>query len=250
MKKRGSTLWLAVFGVAALMSGCVKMEEEFTIKPDGSGTVSLKYSIAEQSISQIHAMRVLTVELAAAQAPSTNKPEVVPDGFDRYLFDPVDNDLRALLRSYASYGVTAEKVEVRTHDARREVEIKADFKDLAQLSKTGLFKQYGFKLSRLQNGQYQLFRAAVTNDPEALAVFSDPESLRQVTPLLSGFNVSLNVRVPGKIIKSSAPERGVTPYSATWVFDFDREPKAFVDLQRQEFNVIFEAGNVRLPEIR
>jgi hypothetical protein len=240
-------LWLAAFGVAALMSGCVKMEEEFTIKPDGSGSISLKYSIAEQSISQIHAMRMLTTELASVQ-PGT--ATVAPAGFDRYLFDPVDGDLRALLRTYEPYGVTVEKVEVRTRNARREVEIKAKFKDLAQLSKTEIFRQYGFRLSRNQNMQYELFRAAVTNDPEAAAVFSDPDSVRQVTPLLSGFSVSLNVRVPGKIIRSSAPQRTVTPYSATWVFDFDREPRAFLDLQRQVFSVTFEAGNVRLPEIR
>ena len=248
MKKCRSVLWLAAVGAAALMSGCVKMEEEFAIKPDGSGTLSLKYSIAEETISQIHAMRVLTTELATAQPQ--DKPAVVPGGFDRYLFDPVDGDLRALLRSYEPYGVTAEKVEVRTRNARREVEIKASFKDLAQLSKTEFFKQYGFKLGRNQSSQYVLSRAAVTNDPEALAVFSDPESVRQVTPLLSGFDVSLNVRVPGRIIKSSAPQRTMTPYSATWVFDFDSEPKAFVNLQRQDFSVTFEAGNVRLPEIR
>ena len=82
MKRCGSMLWLAAFGVAARMSGCVKMEEEFTIKPDGSGSISLKYSIAEQSISQIHAMRVLTTELAAVQPPQAGAAAVAPGGFE------------------------------------------------------------------------------------------------------------------------------------------------------------------------
>ena len=235
---------LLLSGALALLAGCVKMEEVLTLKADGGGTLELKYSVAEETISRIEAMRRLAADLEAAAGQKPPAPTACD--YSRLLLNPRQADIESKLKEFEAFGVNTERLEVKTRDARRQVEIRVRFGSLAELAKTDFFQSYGFSLTRRKDGKYRLYREAHVKTP--LPKNDDPEVIKTMTPMLEGFNVLLTLHTPGRVVSANAPVR--SSYSVTWRYDFDRNPNALAALENQEFEVVFEEEESRLPDIK
>jgi hypothetical protein len=69
-----------------------------------------------------------------------------------------------------------------------------------------------------------------------------------LTPLLNGFLVSFTVNSPTKILRTTAPITGA--YSASWRFDFSRDPNALIAMQNQRFQLVIEGEGITLPKVQ
>ena len=237
-------------GIAAaallLSCGCLKFEQQLTLKEDGSGTLEISYSLAEQTVAQVEAMNKLRRELVAAAG--TNAPTARPAGFDSFLFNPQKGEIVTKLKEYEPRGIVVEKMELKSLDIRRNVNIKIRFNSLAEFAKTDFFQAFGFSVTKDAQGNYVLERPPSHQTPAVRPDMSDPETLRVLSPLLNGFSVSFTVNSPARILRTTAPI--TTPYSASWRFDFDRDPDALMAMQSQCFQLVVDGNAIKLPEIQ
>lgn len=238
--------WLRAALLAGILglAGCVKLEEDLTIRADGSGTLDLNFSVSEDTIGQIEAMRRLArdLESASSQAP----PPTATYDFSRLLLNPVLGEIEGKLAEYTAHGVAVEKLELKSREAGREARIRVRFKSLAEAARTDFFRQYGFSLSRQKDGSYRIHRGPHLKEP--VATGEDPDADRTLTPLMAGFRVSLTVHTPSAVRSASTPNRSL--YAATWSYEFDKNPNALSALQAQDFDLIFEGEDVKLPDIQ
>lgn len=230
-----------------LATGCIKLQEELIIKDNGSGTLELNYSIAEQMVTQIQAMNKLRAELDARAASNVVQKASTTD-WTRLLFDPQKDELAARLKEYEPLGITTEKVEIKSRDIRRTVNVKVRFNSLDGLIKTEFFREFGFSITKHPSGAYIFERAAATGTETVRPDFSNPDTARMVNPLMSGFNVSLSISTPGRIIETTGATAG--PYTTTWTYDYDQNPNALAALRNQRFRVAFDGTGLVLPEVK
>lgn len=235
-----------------LSAGCLKFEGQLSLKENGAGTLELTYSVAEQTVTQIEAMHKLRRELEAAASTNgtaiTNVPNQKAAGFDRYLFNPQKAEILEKLKEYEPLGIVVEKMELKSVDVRRNVNIKVRFDSLASLAKTDFFQQFGFSVTKDAQDNYVLERFPSSPPQETRPDMSDPEIVRTLTPLLNGFSVAFTVNTPVRIVRTTAPI--TTPYSSTWRFDFDRDPSAVIALQNQRFQLVMDGRGMKLPEVQ
>jgi len=240
------TVQLVFLSLLVVSAGCIKVDQKLTIREDGRGSLALDYSISEQSITQIKAMFKLRDQLAELSG-ETSPP--VPVSEESLLFlNPDEKAIGRKMKSYEELGIHVEKLKVRTVNAWRHVEMQARFDDLANLAKADFFSDYGFSLSKDANGNYLLSRPRMEAAGDAASDYLGKNTVELLTPILSGFNVVLSVTTPGIILDTNAPRKST--YSAAWIFDFNRNPNAFLGLQRQDFRIVFSGKDISLPEIR
>jgi hypothetical protein len=237
--------FLAVL-VLAVCAGCVKVDQDLIINEDGTGSFDLAYSVSETTVQQVEAMRKLQKDLDEAAGRAAPAPRGTD--FTRLLFNPILDEVRAKLKEYEKSGISIEKLEVKSRDARRNVEIKLQFDSLAKVADTDFFKQFGFSLTKEANGRYVIDRPPQVSELPGGIRFDDPQVVKILAPLLEGFSVTVGVRTPGKILSTSATIRG--PFTAGWRYEFDRTPTALTDLLTQRFAVVFDGKGCNLPELR
>jgi hypothetical protein len=239
---------VAVFvlgAVSLVVAGCIQVDQTVTLSPDGSGTLEASYSVADQAVEQLHAMRKLTQQMAAAAGEA--ETEIKENELAYLLLDPTKEGLEQEINKYRKYGVTTEELKVESRNARKYVTLKLRFKNLAEFAKSDVFQTYGFSLNKNTQGDYVLDRPASFAAGAAETDFSSPEMVRLLTPMLGGFNVIVKVRPPGGILKTNAHRS--SQYMATWSFDFDRDSNALMALQKQRMVILFDGRGLDLPKI-
>lgn len=240
-------LRLALLGlVLCTTTGCPKLAQTLTLTETGSGSFEVSYSIPEQAIDQLKAMASLHRQMVAA----SGQPFETDQGYeDAYLFlDPDEDALRAKIGKYKANGVEIEQMNVQTRNAWRQVHLKIRFRDIGELAETDFFNDYGFSLYKSPKGNYVLYREAPEAEHEYPTNLDDPKISRSLTPILGGFNVTVHVNTPTQILKTNAQRH--TAHTASWQFDYDRDPNAFVYLQKQTFMIVFDGRGLSLPQIK
>ena len=231
--------------VLLLLSGCIQTEHTLNLRSDGTASYSLKYSISEQAIVQFHAIDKLQSQLAEANGEPSPKPAIDP--LIQLFMDPHQDSMRKALEKFKDDGVEIEELEVRTISSRRKVTLKLEINNLAKVADTPFFKNNGFNLTKDKNGNYVFYREPYINRPGEIAKIPDEEDLKQIIPLLSGFKTTVRISVPGNIVSTTAFNNAVS--TASWTFDFDRDPGALIVLQHQPFRIVFSAPGTELPEM-
>jgi hypothetical protein len=238
-------LLFVVPALLLLATGCLKFQEELIIKDNGSGTLELNYSIAEQMITQIQAMNKLRETLDTQSA--SNTAQKVSLDWTKFLFDPQKDEIVAKLKEYEPLGIASEKVEIKSRDIRRDVNVKIRFNSLDSLVKTDFFREFGFAITKHPSGAYIFERAPAAGTEAVRPDFSNPETVRMISPLMSGFNVSLSISTPGRIIDTTGTTAG--PYTTAWSYDYDQNPNALTALRNQRFRVAFDGTGLVLPQV-
>ncbi|MBN1558366.1 MAG: hypothetical protein JW951_09500 [Lentisphaerae bacterium] len=226
-------------------SGCLDMEQTLTLRRDGSGQLDMEYSIAREAVDRIMAMYRLKTDLAraAGEAPAEGAEPDLP-----VFLDPDEAGIRAALKPYEPFGITIEALSVDALPARKRVALKLHFDDLAKAAEADFFPEFGFSLFRTREGNYLFFRRGQTVDTDTLIDFGDPATIQMLAPFLAGFRVMIQVFAPGAVLDTNAPRSG--RYTATWEFDFDRDPNAFTALQTTDMKILFDGADAQLPQIR
>lgn len=233
---------LAAGVLAFLTSGCIKLDQSLTLHHDGSGKASLSYSLAEQSVVQMRAMLALRQELLRAQ---NLEPDEEENNLITRLLMADEDLLRAFCLELQPFGLTLEKLRVDSRGGWRHVLLDVHIADFSRLAESPFFRDFGFTLRRLPNEQYALIRQPAVTAGE-IDPLRDPHAIRQVASLLGGMRLVFDVTTPGAIRDTNATERELR--TASWVFDFDRDPNALVALQTQAFQILFDGRQLDLPQ--
>jgi hypothetical protein len=227
-----------------VLAGCIKVDQTLSLAKDGSARLEVSYSIAEEAVDRFQSM--FELEARMARVAGETLPKDREDAWHRLLLQPEEEAIRNRLAGYDKYGMRVDKLKVESRGGRREVQIVLLAEDLARAAESDLFRQYGFSLRKNRTGNYVFYRPG-KKPPQDAAQQPDPEDSEQLSPLLAGFKVHIRVNTPGRILETNAAGKGL--YAATWTFDFDREPTALADLQRQDLYIVFDGRGLTLPEV-
>jgi hypothetical protein len=207
--------------------------------------MDVRYTVSEETVNQFRALYGLKADLMrAAGGPDAGAvDEAVP-----FLLEPNEDRIRAELKPYEENGLALERLKVDVLNNRRRVQMTLSFRNLADLARADFFPEYGFSLQRTEGGNYLLHREGYTIDTGGPADFSDPVTVKMLSPFLSGFRAALRVVVPGPILETNAARP--TRFAASWLYDFDRDPNALAALQSTDMKILFEGEGVRLPQVQ
>ncbi len=236
---------LLMLALVILSAGCLKMEHDLRLKEDGTATYRLKYAISEQAIVQLRAMQKLKKDLALAAGEPP--PGIEMDPLLHLFLDPDDGVLREAIKQYEKEGITLKELDVESRAAWRSVDLTIEVADLSKAAETEFFKTHGFNLTRDKDNHYVFSREPHINKPGEIPQAPTDGELEQLIPIVSGFNVTVKVTTPGRILATTAFR--TTLHTASWVFDFDRETSAIQAVQRQPFRIVFDARKATLPEL-
>ena len=248
-KAKQPTALLTLALLPFLFTGCLKCDILLELSPDGSGSIESTYSVSENAIAQLNAMVKLGKQLDEISGDQSREalkdPEIM-------LFLNADKDkIRARLAPYEKNGLVLDKLRVRSRNAWRTVDIRLEFDDIAKLAKADFFKDIGFEFYRRQSGNYVLKRPSMNADNPNNETVNNADARRLMAPVLEGFEMTVKVHTPGRVLESTAPGGGAGLSSAaTWVFDLEKDPKAFQKLQDQEFIILIDGTGVNIPDIK
>lgn len=211
------------------LAGCLQVDQELTLNPDGSGHLSARYTIARAHLDELAA--------AVAQAPR-NQPGVPPSPDPAALFQVDEESVRKGFRGYEEAGLTLQSLQVTESNGLRTVHVEVDFKTVAGLAGCEFFADDSLVLERTPAGRYLL-----RQDPPLQVHLAG--GLRTQQPALEaalnrrqqGFRANLRVTVPGDIVATTADQR--RGRTATWQFDPARDPQALTRARRTALSVEF-----------
>jgi len=242
---RGTAI-LFLLGLLVPCTGCLKMEHDLRIAHDGSVIYKLEYSITENAVVQLKAMEKLRDELAKAGGNEITEADTDPM-FAAFL-DPSADEIRDKIKPFEAKGVTIKKLKVETKSGWRHVALELVAANLAEVADTDFFREHGFNLEKgKEAGQFVFSRDAHIGAAGKIAPGLSKKEEKELIPILSGFNTTVKVTVPGRILNSTAFQ--TTLYTATWSFDFNREPNALMAVQMQPFRIVFESTKVDPPAV-
>ena len=243
-KKHATMLFL--LAAPLLFSGCLKCEVLLDLDKSGSGSLETSYSISENAVAQLKSMVKLSKQLgqmSGESAESTLKnPELL------LFLDPSEEKLLARLNQYKKFGLEVDKLRVKSRNSWRSVDLRVEFDSIAEIAKTDFFPNIGFSLYKRKSGDYVFFRQNFNAGNPNKSVVQTPSAQRLITPIIEGFDVTVKVHTPTRVLDTNADSRGLN--SATWIFDQDKDPKSFQRLQNQEYIILLDGAGMAIPDIK
>lgn len=216
-----------------------------SVRKDGSGTIEVVYALPDNTAAQMKALHELQKEMIRA-AGEKYVPRPVDMHF-RLLMDPSDTAARELMKNYDQYGIELESYKIDVLEGRRQVRLRLRFADLAKAAGSDLFRiHWPTTLEKTDDGNYRL---SVTNGrpaEEPNLNFSDPATIKAITPILKGFKASIRINVPGEIVTAGASHG---KNSAVWTFSFSKDPRAFSAYKAARMSILFKGEGLALPEV-
>jgi hypothetical protein len=200
---RRALLFVLVAGLG-LLAGCVTFHSAIVIEPDGSGTCTLNYSVAES-------VKEALAEAGSMGGEGDDMPSI--DDFDR-----AEMETRA-----KDNGVAITSFEHKTVDGRETLAIAMTFKDVTGLSRVmrlGGGDSGVLAILRNAEGNYVLTSIPDPNPPaetpeepakkeEKPATPEDPakamELMGKLMQSISELDIRMEITVPGDVLSSSAP---------------------------------------------
>ena len=224
----GGLLALLLVGWSA---GCVRVEQTLRLNDDGSGSLSLRYGMAESDLAEMES-------LAKSQLAEEGVTEAAP--VNPFEFD--EAQVRKDFEDYRSLGVTLEDIRTEVVEGWKYMSLRIAFTSLAGLGQTEFLSDRQVTLKRLAEGRYELVQAAPPGTDEATEAM-DPEAM---AGLMKGFRAVLRVELPGAVVETNADEKEGA--RASWIFDVDKDARALERAQRVAMRVVFEKPGLSLVE--
>jgi len=178
-------------------TGCIHLEQRITVHGDGSGLISLHYSVPIDKIdSMASCQAAIDRRQRSAGAPGTTGP-------NWFLNNRLAHDC------FQGKAITLEENRSYDEDGRRHVVLQCRATDMRKALATGQFGDFSIEPGR--EGNY-VFRAQLPEAP--LRGAPSPERIREFQALFEGMVLRLVVKVPSQILDSTAKDLSGT--TATW----------------------------------
>ena len=214
---------------ALALAGCLQVDQELTLNPDGSGHLSARYAIDRAQLEILSA--------AVAQAPR-NQVGVPPSPDTATLFQLDEEAVRKEFRGYEEAGLTLQSLQVVESNGVRIVHVELDFKTVSGLAGCEFFADDSLVLERASSGHYRLRQEPPLQVHLAGSLRGQQAAVESALDRLQrGFKAHLRVTVPGDIVATSADRR--QGRTVAWTFDPARDPQALTRARRTALSVEF-----------
>jgi hypothetical protein len=182
--------------VTLLAAGCVRIEQDLVLQPDGSGTLRFRYEVKDEDIRR---MKELSDRMAALD------PELAPE--DVHWVTAFDEQaIRDAWAASTGPGVTLRDVRTGLEGAWRTMTAEIAFDSLQQLLDCGMVEECTITLTRGAGGQYGYVQAMELGaSARSLPGGMDLETLKPMLNLImKDFRATFRVETPGDIVRSNA----------------------------------------------
>ena len=128
--------------------------------------------------------------------------------------------------------------------------MKIDFTSLAALGRTEFLAEQNVMLVRDEEGNYLFQQSAPSGSKgsQELMGMGDGQMDPFLKEMMSGFKISTTIKTPARILHTNADEH--TDDTATWVFDFEKDPRAIEMVRDATMRVVFEGSDLDISEFR
>jgi len=217
--------------------GCVQVEQDLVLKPDGSGTLKFVYGVKDQDLQR---MRQLAAQMAAID------PTLAPKDVD-WLTAFDEDVIRREWDKVRQDGVDLRDVKTHVENGWRFMTADIHFVTLQQLFECGMIKDCHMALTRGPNGQYGFEQSVdLRKSMKSLPMGMDMASLQpMVTMMMKDFKASFRVETPGNILRTNADR--TEGRQAIWEMN-GTQTDLVKRIQNLDFRVMFEGKNLRIAD--
>jgi hypothetical protein len=226
--------WGWALGLWALfmLAGCIKVDQTLTLEADGSGTLAMRYGMAEETLAQLRAMEQMSAQAGDGLSMEQEMP------FD---FDP--EELRAEFEADKPVGVELVSLSSEVVNGWKFIDLELAFDDVRALKRTDLFKDSRLAITPARGGNFRISQRGGGTDLSGDA--AGRQLMPQMTAMLAGFRIAQTIVVPGEIIETNATR--VDGRRASWVFDILQDPNVMQTLADTDLELLFTGDGVKLP---
>ncbi|HOX05014.1 MAG TPA: hypothetical protein PK280_01325 [Planctomycetota bacterium] len=238
--------WMLALAGAALLAtgGCIKLDQEVTLKADGSADVKTVYGMSEQAIAQLEAMKEMAKKNPNMKMQSTG-PEL---SFD-------EAKIREEFQKQAAEGVELKSCKVETKDGWKFATIEIACKDLGAASKAGRAtgNKGGFSLTKNADGNYVLDLGGAKElggDNDKLTPEQKAQQQQMAKAMMAGMRVAMKFNLPGDVLETTSLEK--SGRSASLVLDIsdDKFFEKSEQMGKKGAQVIFSGKGLNLKEFK
>lgn len=169
-------------------------------------------------------------------------------GADRDLENPLffeEDRISRAFRKYRDGGVTLDAVKVSVREGWKYADLTISFRSLDALSRLWLFENSVITVKRTPEGNYLLYQQPVNFAGDV--DLRDPAVMRDLGPLLSGFQVSVKIESPARVMDSNALRQA--DRTVQWDANLDRDPASLGRLQAGGLYVVLNGSEITLSEV-
>ena len=236
--------WIGLLALVTLGAGCLRLEPTLTLTPDGTGTLRLLYSMKEPMLGQVQSFHRLAEQLQQAEPGGGSNAPVrelqIPCVYDETV-------IRQQLKPYEARGIKIKALRCDTRQGWRHVDLVLQFDTLEHVMALPCFADCAVSLKRVNGDDYRLtIQAPDLSGEQALPDLANPATAKTLGTLLGGFSLALRIRTPQDIVTTNANRNDGR--EASWVFDFDKDPKALAGLNKAVLQVVFQGAGLYLKE--
>lgn len=217
--------------------GCVQVEQDLVLKPDGSGTLTFVYGVKDQDLQR---MRQLATQMAAID------PTLAPADVD-WLTAFDEDVIRREWAKVQQEGVELRDVKTHVENGWRFMTADIRFVTLQQLFECGMIKDCHMALTRGPNGQYGFEQSVdLRKTMKSLPMGMDMASLQpMITMMMKDFKASFRVEAPGDILRTNADR--TEGRQAIWEMN-GNQTDLVKRIQNLDFRVMFEGKNLSITD--
>ena len=219
------------------LAGCVQVEQDLMLKPDGSGTLRFVYGVKDQDLQR---MRQLATQMAAID------PSLAPADVD-WLTAFDEDVIRREWDGVEHKGVELRTVKTHVENGWRFMTANIDFVTLQHLFDCGMIKDCHVALTRGPGGQYGFQQSVdVRKSMKSLPMGMDMASMQpMIAMMMKDFKGSFRVEAPGDILRTNADR--TEGRAAIWEMN-GTQADLVSRIQSLDFRVMFEGKNLQIAD--
>ncbi len=219
------------------LTGCVQVEQDLVLNPDGSGTLKVVYGVKEQDLQR---MRQLAAQMAAID------PSLAPKDVD-WLTAFDEEVIRTEWAKVAQEGVALRSVATSQEGGWRFMTADISFVNLQRLFECGMIKDCHIALTRGPGGQYGYQQSVdVGRSLKSLPAGMDMATLQPMLGMmLKEFKAEFRISVPGDILRTNADR--TEGRQAVWSMHGGQADLA-KRLQELDLRLMFDGKNLRIAD--
>jgi len=226
-----------LFILTLSLCGCVRVEQDLVIRPDGSGSLRFVYGVKEQDLER---MRQVATQMAAID------PSLAATDVD-WLTAFDENVIRREWENMEHDGVKLDRVVTRTQDGWRYMQAEIQFVSLQHLLDCGMLADGHISLTRGPNGQYGYQQSIQAGRVmKSLPPGMEMEALQpMLAMMMRDFNASFSVQAPGRIIRSNAHRTE----GSRVIWEFNGQQADVVEkLQNLDLRMMFDGRELKISD--
>jgi len=187
-----------------LLGGCIHLEQSVRINRDGSAVVSYHYSLAEEDLATLAAIRKMVDKWQRGEG------ETVEEGLNWFV------NREAVEKHFAANGAEVQVYRQYRQGGRKHVEVTVFMEDAEAGLNSGVFGP--FELLATPDGNLLLRVATATLTPDAAPSASRIEHLKA---LVGDLRIRFEVEVPTAIVSATTTEK--RGHKAVWIFEAKKD---------------------------